>query len=67
MESTKNTALNLLTQEGSVSCRFERELTPEQYDSLAKFVQNAETKEEMESYLRRFSEKWHIPVTIDGD
>jgi hypothetical protein len=65
--STKSTALNLLTREGAVACLFEPELTSEQYDSLFNIVPRAETKVELESYLRRFAEKWQITVTIDGE
>jgi hypothetical protein len=67
VESTKNTALNLLTQEGAVACFFEPELTAEQYDTLFDFVQRAETKAELESYLRRFADKWQMRVTVDGN
>ena len=64
MEPIKYTALNLLTREGAMACIFEPGLTPDQYDSLFNIVPRSDTKAEMESYLRRFADKWQITVTI---
>ena len=66
MEQTKATTLHLLTRDGVVTCRFESGLTHEQYDSLFKFVQRAETREELESYLVRFATKWKTEIVF-GD
>jgi hypothetical protein len=67
VEPIKYTALNLLTREGAVACIFEPGLTPDQYDSLFNVVPRAETKAELESYLRRFAHKWQLTVTICGE
>jgi len=67
VEPTNYTALNLLTREGAVACIFEPRLTPDQYDSLFNIVPRSETKAELESYLRRFADKWHVTFTIGGE
>ena len=65
MGATETTSLNLLTREGIVTCCFESKLSPEQYDSLFKFVRQAETREQLKGYLARFADKWNIGLVME--
>jgi hypothetical protein len=65
VELTDTTTFNLLTPEGVVTCRFEKQLNAEQYDILFQFVRRAESRQELESYLLRLADKWGTAVAIE--